>query len=695
MDSSHPAEENTFEEKDPHEEEGEFEEEEEEEEANPSNNPEDKPPVCLKAKKPKVKINKIVFTHPFLQHEQDELLGPIIQIVKSLLAPKPDTKGLEEKAKQLKWYLFKVIFENKSISDLKKEFKKLGLSNKTTCGELIAEDTLCFRCLDCEKPSIDDSLTSLLCVPCFEKSVHKGHRIVIIELTSDNPGFCDCGDEDMLIPESFCPDHQHTEVNVEEVLNKFPRDIVKKGKQVLSKAFYGAIGILEIAKTIKAGPSYQALIRFGHLFFDQILNFAETGYTDISSSLLLLLNSILQSQFQGPFNQVWHNCDNHEALLDKDIHLNEPHPCKCSIMGAVFRFVKLVEIGEQPKIQKVLMECLRDLNFKYFLSVELTKYVQFLYPQALIKDSLEYNANSKLLSMNLAITGSERFVRAVLESGHFLNYLTVIKNTLEIYTSVKTGLLDVTATMEDIFSWYVNPSYKEAVNGLIVNTDFIKNLMQILQSFEQKFLCPPILFSFIEDSIDYQYMEDVMMVDKRVSEGIEYCLEYISRCPHDQKICLLRGVCQEWYKNFKALNTDSDHSSLSLTPTLERVFFYLLRAYDYELSLETLQHFFKDCLPDVDSKELAKSLVRQILKILGKLRYIQNVHNPTIDKLGEGYYRFSCVFFELDISLVQALIMLIEPSEIYEIVVKNFFSYDPALSDFLMNPVESTEPLLK
>ncbi len=674
------------------EEEGDYEEEEEEVNLNNNDSNDPQPPSRLKSKKPKVKINKAVFTHPLLQFEEDELLGPIIQIVKSLLTPKPDTKGLEEKAKQLKWYLFQVVFGNKSISDLKKEFKKLGLSNKTTCGELIAEDTLCFRCLDCEKPSIDDSLTSLLCVPCFEKSVHKGHRIVIIELTSDNPGFCDCGDEDMLLPESFCPDHQHTEVNVEEVLNKFPRDIVKKCKQVLSKAFYAAIGILEIAKTIKAGPVYQALIKFGHLFFDQILNFAETGYTDISSSILLLLNSILQSQFQDPFNQVWHNCDNHEALLDKDI---EPHPCKCTIMGVIFRFVKLVEVGDQPKIQKVLMECLRDLNFKSFLSVELTKYVQFLYPQALIKDSQEYNANSKLLGMNLAITGSERFVGTVLESGYFLNYLTVVKNTLEIYTSAKAGLLDVTATMEDIFSWYVNPSYKEAVNGLIVNTDFIKTLLEIMQFFEQKFLCPPIAFSFIEDSIDYHCLEDVMMVDKRLSEGIEYCLEYISRCPQDQRISLLRGVCQEWYKNFKALNTDSDHSFLSLTPTLERVFFYLLRAYNYDLSFETLQNFFKDCLPDVDSKELAKSLISQILKILGKLRYIQNVHDPSINKLGEGYYRFSCVFFELDISLIQALIILIEPSQIYEILVKNFFSYDPVLSDFMMNPVETSEPLLK
>jgi len=142
-----------------------------------------------------------IFEHPIFSLKEDEMLGPLGELIKSLLIPFPQEFNPREKLNMFVGLLFASMYERKPIKELKEEFSKLGFESKTICGGFISKEMISFRCLDCE--ILTNSMT-LICTDCFDKSNHEGHRVLMIK----GSGFCDCGDGDMMKPEAFCPDHK-------------------------------------------------------------------------------------------------------------------------------------------------------------------------------------------------------------------------------------------------------------------------------------------------------------------------------------------------------------------------------------------------------------------------------------------------------------------------------------------------------
>jgi hypothetical protein len=117
--------------------------------------------------------------HPLFLHKEDEFLGRLIELLTPILLNSPTT-SLENELIHFKEKIYHSIFGKKKVAELKKEFKKLGLNNKTACGELISASTICFRCLDCDMPYNNSGQTPIICIKCFDKSNHDGHRLVVL-----------------------------------------------------------------------------------------------------------------------------------------------------------------------------------------------------------------------------------------------------------------------------------------------------------------------------------------------------------------------------------------------------------------------------------------------------------------------------------------------------------------------------------
>ena len=100
--------------------------------------------------------------------------------------------------------------------------KLISKQNIYFCNKTIKKGEGGWKCLDC----IIDS-NSLMCNNCYNKSKekHKGHRI---KFYPEQHGFCDCGNHNFIIQESFCPDHQGAFTNKEEMINF----IIKKLKNI-------------------------------------------------------------------------------------------------------------------------------------------------------------------------------------------------------------------------------------------------------------------------------------------------------------------------------------------------------------------------------------------------------------------------------------------------------------------------------
>nr|3NY1_A Chain A, E3 ubiquitin-protein ligase UBR1 [Homo sapiens]3NY1_B Chain B, E3 ubiquitin-protein ligase UBR1 [Homo sapiens] len=69
------------------------------------------------------------------------------------------------------------------------------------CGRVFKSGETTYSCRDC---AIDP--TCVLCMDCFQDSVHKNHRYKMH--TSTGGGFCDCGDTEAWKTGPFCVNHE-------------------------------------------------------------------------------------------------------------------------------------------------------------------------------------------------------------------------------------------------------------------------------------------------------------------------------------------------------------------------------------------------------------------------------------------------------------------------------------------------------
>uniref|UniRef100_A0A452QID1 E3 ubiquitin-protein ligase n=1 Tax=Ursus americanus TaxID=9643 RepID=A0A452QID1_URSAM len=111
----------------------------------------------------------------------------------------PDLEKQEESIQMsiftpLEWYLFG---EDPDIC-----LEKLKHSGAfQLCGKVFKSGETTYSCRDC---AIDP--TCVLCMDCFQNSVHKNHRYKMH--TSTGGGFCDCGDTEAWKTGPFCVSHE-------------------------------------------------------------------------------------------------------------------------------------------------------------------------------------------------------------------------------------------------------------------------------------------------------------------------------------------------------------------------------------------------------------------------------------------------------------------------------------------------------
>uniref|UniRef100_A0AAY4AXF0 E3 ubiquitin-protein ligase n=1 Tax=Denticeps clupeoides TaxID=299321 RepID=A0AAY4AXF0_9TELE len=117
------------------------------------------------------------------------------------LAAEPKTQEEEQEVQQrilhpLEWFLF----GEEPEAGLGKLQQGSGGSGSQLCGRVFKEGETVYSCRDC---AIDP--TCVLCMDCFQSSVHKGHRYKMH--ASSGGGFCDCGDVEAWKTGPCCSQH--------------------------------------------------------------------------------------------------------------------------------------------------------------------------------------------------------------------------------------------------------------------------------------------------------------------------------------------------------------------------------------------------------------------------------------------------------------------------------------------------------
>jgi len=630
-----------------------------------------------------------ILQHPLFQHEKDDTLTHLIRVLKPLLGPNPTTEGLENRIERFGALLFRAIFENKKIEDLQNLFKQFDTTNKTICGALIEAGTFYFRCLDCERLQNEQSVT-VLCGDCFDNSKHEGHRMLFVKVSEDDKdnGFCDCGDPESINPGGFCANHQSSELNGEEILQRMPQAQVKKCQNVLSKALYGVVSLFEIAGALKKGVNYEAVMVLARGFLDQVLDCLENSYNNISHCFLPIITSIFQAQFSAPLNKLWHNCDNFTTQVDDfNIPVNELPQCKCSIFGSILRVSSLFDEDQQQQFQSVAMTCMKVSNFKEFAAVEMTKYIQVMFPLSFKKKEKYYSDPSRISTLIRVFIISETMTSILVQSGYFGNYITIIKRMFQKNNCLNKQFNQSLHMLESLICGILNPVYRKSTGYIVEKTTLMRDLLEVIGIFQKKFFYSgEISFKTKIEDIKFDKLNVIYRCEKSITLNLENCLRYIAQSPQEEKLNLLKGVTQDWLKQYNSLKEfqekESEDGKVRVSLALERILCHLILSFNKDVTKESLLEFFTTFLPDLQIDKFAEEILRKVVKHLGLMRLVLFSNETKKNTIDSGYYRLAMGLYERDISLIQIMSLLASPDRLFEAYAESFFSYDKELLGF-------------
>jgi len=636
--------------------------------------------------------------HPLFTFKNDPDLSPLIKTLDLIIQPKPQLTAIRDLHSKFKEHLFNLIFEKKKLAELQKS-NQLNIVQKTTCGKHVAQGELYFRCLDCDINTVPGTV-SLLCIECFEKSNHEGHRIILVKKENLSSATCDCGIPEAFKPEGFCSDHQPQEINLKEFLTKFPNILFERYQLVLKKVFYGVISLYEIGQIVKGNRTRTAITALADQCLNELLSFCDDSVEEISESFLVVLGNIFKASFVSPYNAGWHNCK--ELKAEKLNQKTETLNCSCSILGNLFKFGLIMGKEQQSKIEKIVINCARDSGFKEFMALEMAKFADFLFTKNLVdgdRESLtQESPNSRFLRMTTQLYQSEETMLKVLETGYLNNFMEIFENVIQEAKQINftvSYIINESICVIDLFL-----DRRLATSKLLIKEKrTLNSLLRALANFEKRFLYDRMIhIGLFPHNVDYFMINFGLINEKSIRRVVMDGMKQIYKYPKEEKEAILKQLIGDLYSSYRENvvpilgNTEDSLFNLALERTFTAC---LVNSVNYPITVEDLQDFFKNIVPaDVEIDKLSEQFIQSTLKSFGRLRYLTLVHNFDGGMIWGVYYDVAGNMFELDIVLVQLLSMFVKPENLFTTVSNSFFSYSKELQAFFNKTGEESKVLV-
>ncbi|XP_078350500.1 E3 ubiquitin-protein ligase UBR2-like [Oculina patagonica] len=219
-------------------------------------------------------------------------------------------------------------------------FQKLQSANSPSqlCGKVFKVGEPTYSCRDCGYDS-----TCVLCIDCFQKSIHKNHHYKMN--TSGGGGFCDCGDIEAWKDGVACDTHQHTgDTDMEEnPTAKLPQDVLERGVDIYNVVLDYCIDLICWDKTDEL-PDYLDVSCNEDTFATVLFNDEVHTYEEVIRTLQQAIPRCSQSQAIAYANIVdregrsivrtgsYSECEHSRRLIKQGTSGPSHKPLKCRVM---------------------------------------------------------------------------------------------------------------------------------------------------------------------------------------------------------------------------------------------------------------------------------------------------------------------------------------------------------------------------
>jgi len=609
-------------------------------------------------------------SHPLFSFQDDPYLSLILRRLNFLINPEnPDALSEDISFKEI---MKNIVFHDQDLNKL----QQASFFSTTLCSKSISKGDICFVCLECNTFS-HPNIYAVVCVDCFDKSNHKGHRLLrILQEEDDRAANCDCGDNQFLKSEGFCSDHQSKPVNMQELYQNFPQDLRVDFQMIIKKSIYAVVSLFEIKQQyVGSIENYDSILILAETLLRDLLHFAIECYSEVNRAFLPILWNALRDQFDSPWELVFHDCqDLHAAQNNTN---RESHKCTCSLAGSLFRISNLITRENQEELMNILVECVKDQDFLGYLSVEFVKHIKFFFIENNVPDQ-----TSLLVDLFSQLFLYDAVLIKILDSGYFSNLLEMMKKIVESSMVVNLRVFKIIDQIVSILDYFLIPK-RNSAQRVVKDTNFMLQYLDIIMTYQMKFFyAERLTTSKFDHEINYDGINTALRGERRLCKAFENYIKLIYDLPEDEKKQALDLVLQNWnicLQNAKAVLKDDDGQPFqSFNPCLERVFCCI--------NLGSLKDAEGGSLV---SEETALRTLEGPLRALGMVRYLHLTYNYKYGKIFTVYYYVWNSFFETDVVTTQMMLALLKPEEgLFELLVQNFFSYSPEIQEFFKNPNE-------
>lgn len=206
------------------------------------------------------------------------------------------------------------------------------------CGKVFKVGEPTYSCRDCGYDN-----TCVLCIHCFQKSIHKNHHYKMN--TSGGGGVCDCGDTEAWTKGAACEIHQHgQDVDMEEdPISKLPLDIVDRGFALYDVVLNYCIDIICWDKTAEL-PEYLDVPCIQDTFVTVLFNDEVHTYEEVIRTLQHAIPDCSQNQALAYANTVdregrsivrtgsYSQCEQSRKTIKQGTSGPSRKPLKCRVM---------------------------------------------------------------------------------------------------------------------------------------------------------------------------------------------------------------------------------------------------------------------------------------------------------------------------------------------------------------------------
>ncbi|KAH0503276.1 E3 ubiquitin-protein ligase UBR1, partial [Microtus ochrogaster] len=332
----------------------------------------------------------------------------------------PDLEKQEENVQTsiftpLEWYLFG---EDPDIC-----LEKLKHSGAfQLCGKVFKSGETTYSCRDC---AIDP--TCVLCMDCFQSSVHKNHRYKMH--TSTGGGFCDCGDTEAWKTGPFCMDHEPGRAGTtKETLNcPLNEEVIAQARKIFPSVikYFVEMTIWEEEKEL---PPELQIREKNERYYCVLFNDEHHSYDHVIYSLQRALDcELAEAQL-------------HTTAIDKESHSENvsQHPLHVEVLHSMVmahqKFALRLgswmnKIMSYSRARKILHELIfssffMEMEYKKLFAMEFVKYYKQLQKEYISDD---HDRSISITALSVQMFTVPTLARHLIEEQ---NVISVITETL-------------------------------------------------------------------------------------------------------------------------------------------------------------------------------------------------------------------------------------------------------------------------